>query len=341
MKRECVLVTGGAGFIGTHLVRRLLREPHLSLVVLDRLTYASRFDRLQSSLNEPRLAFIQGDVADCELGERLFRDFPITAVIHLAAESHVDRSIAAPDPFVWTNLVGTHRLAEVARRAWSRRQATGSDRVAGAQPRWIQVSTDEVFGSLAEPEEADEHRAFRPSSTYSASKAGADLLLEAAATTWGFPLIISRTCNNYGPGQHPEKFIPRMILAAVEGDALPIYGDGHQVREWLHVEDHCEGLTQVLLRGELGGRYHLGSADRHANLDVAERIRKGVAAWLTIRGRPVPSSRLSFVTDRPGHDRRYALDSRESWRRLDWKPQIDFEIGLERTIDEVLCEAES
>ncbi|HRF02239.1 MAG TPA: GDP-mannose 4,6-dehydratase [Pirellulaceae bacterium] len=336
MEQECVLVTGGAGFIGTHLVPRLLRDRHRSLVVVDRLSYASRFDRIAPLLSRPRIAFVQGDVRDAALGARLFRDFPISAVIHLAAESHVDRSIADPDPFVGSNVVGTHRLAEAARAAWQ-----GRDRERhGSRPRWIQVSTDEVYGSLESPKRAAVGDALRPSSPYSASKGAADLLLGAAATTWGFPLIIARTCNNYGPGQHPEKFIPRMVAAAACGEPLPIYGDGRQVREWIHVADHCEGLVAVLERGAIGATYHLGSEERHENRIVAQRIAARVARVRSLDRpddplAPVP---LTSVPDRLGHDRRYALDSSESRRALGWEPSVPFEAGLDETIDLLLAE---
>lgn len=322
---ECVLVTGGAGFIGNQLVRTLLSEADLSLVVLDKLTYASRFDRLSGLLVRPRIAFIEGDVGDISLAERLFQDFPISAVIHLAAESHVDRSIAEPQPFLESNVVGTFRLAEVARAAWRARPTIVS-------PRWIQVSTDEVYGDWAQGE-ADTRAAFRPNSPYSASKAAADLLLQSLRRTYGFPLIETRSCNNYGPHQHDEKFIPRMIRAAIAGEPLPIYGDGLQEREWMHVSDHTAGLLTVLRRGQVGACYHLGSGDRRTNRAVAEQIIQRVSEKLVERGRARMESRWMSVADRPGHDRRYALASESTYRELNWRPDVEFDAGLDETIE--------
>lgn len=332
---ECILVTGGAGFIGSRLVSRLLRETRNSIVLLDSLTYASDLSRLRDCLSHSRLAFVQGDIRDQELTSRLFRDFPISVVLNLAAETHVDRSIAQADPFVGTNVVGTYRLAEQARLAWSNQSLGNSTQV--RSPRWIQVSTDEVFGDVPSPHESAPNDAYSPSSPYSASKAAADLLLKSFSRTHGFPLIITRTCNNYGPGQHTEKFIPRMISCAMRSEPLPIFGDGAQVREWLHVDDHCAGLQAVVERGAVGCEYHFGSADRRTNRSVANAILSELNRQLLEHGASPSSSQLVEVADRPGHDRRYALDS-STGRELSWQPTIEFEKGLAQTIASMLDE---
>lgn len=326
---ECVLVTGGAGFIGSRLVERLLKQTRCSLVVLDSLTYAGSLERLATSLSHQRMAFVEGDIRDQDLTERLFRDFPINAVIHLAAETHVDRSIAQADPFIGTNIVGTYRLAQVAHQAWARGKRSGRE------PRWIQISTDEVFGDIPEPRESAPGDVHVPSSPYSASKSSGDGLLGALARTHGFPLIMTRTCNNYGPAQHEEKFIPRMIRCAISGESLPIFGDGSQVREWLHVDDHCAGLLRVLERGEIGSCYHFGSGDRRTNRSLAEMIVAEVNRQLRARGEAASGSQLKLVADRLGHDRRYALES-SSGRSLGWSPSETFERGLSRTIEWML-----
>ncbi len=305
-----LLVTGGAGFIGSAFVRLMLAgEKVRELVNLDKLTYAGNLENLAPVAGDPRHRFVRGDICDAALVEALLAESRPDAIVHFAAESHVDRSIFSPAPVFETNLRGTFVLLEAARR----------HRV----PRFLQVSTDEVYGSLPEPLEADENFPLRPSSPYSASKAGADLLALSYFTTYKVPVIVTRASNNYGPYQFPEKLIPLMIANALENRPLPVYGDGGNVRDWLYVEDHCRALAAVLERGREGEIYNIGGNCALPNLEVVRRI-------LRLLGRP--ESLIQFVADRPGHDRRYALSSRKVREQTGWVPEVDFEEGLRRTI---------
>ncbi len=305
-----LLVTGGAGFIGSAFVRMLIQETSgYSVVNLDKLTYAGNLENLAEVSDSPRYRFVKGDIADRETVERLFGEEKPDAVVHFAAESHVDRSILSPEPVVRTNLHGTFCLLEAARRA-----KTG---------RFVHVSTDEVYGSLEEPLEADEGFPLKASSPYSASKAGSDLLALSYFTTYGQPVIVTRASNNYGPYQFPEKLIPLMISNALEDRPLPIYGDGRQVRDWLYVEDHCRALLGLLERGREGEIYNIGGNLALANRVVVQRI---------LRATGKPESLMKTVKDRPGHDRRYALSSAKLTSETGWSPQVPFEQGLLRTI---------
>jgi dTDP-glucose 4,6-dehydratase len=305
-----VLITGGCGFIGSNLVRHLLRtRPQAEVVNLDCLTYAGNLESLSDLEGDPRHHFVRGDVCDRELVSDLLARKKIEAVMHLAAESHVDRSILGPEVFCRTNALGTATLLEAARRAGVR--------------RFVQVSTDEVYGSLGPTGKFTETTPLCPSSPYSASKAGADLLALAYHHTFGMDVVVTRCSNNYGPYQFPEKLIPLMIMNALEGKSLPVYGDGLNVREWLHVEDHCAALALLLEGGRGGEVYNIGSNDERGNLQVVRRI-------LEVLGKP--ESLIRFVTDRPGHDRRYALDSSKLRDELGWRPRHDFEGGLAATI---------
>jgi len=312
------LVTGGAGFIGCNFVRLALpKAPRV--VVLDALTYAGNLANLAGLLDSPRLTFIRGDICDADLVARVFREHGITHVIHFAAESHVDRSILGSTPFIRTNVLGTHTLLEAARCAWDG---------AAAGRRFLHVSTDEVFGSL-EPRDAPfrETAAHRPNSPYAASKAAADHLVRAWFHTYGLPTLIGNCSNNYGPWQFPEKLIPLMIVNALEEKPLPVYGDGVQVRDWLHVEDHCEALLAMLERGVPGETYVVGANNERTNLEVVHSVCDAVDAQV---GRSAGASRklIRHVADRPGHDRRYAIDPGKIRRELGWSARHDFDSAL-------------
>jgi dTDP-glucose 4,6-dehydratase len=304
-----LLVTGGAGFIGSNLVRLLLAErPADRVVVLDALTYAGNVENL-AGLEGPRYRFVRGDIADGKLLLDLWRSERIEAVLHLAAESHVDRSILAPAVFIETNVRGTQVLLEAARELGVK--------------RFVHVSTDEVYGSLGPTGLFTEDSPLAPSSPYSASKASSDLLALAYGRTYGLPVVVTRCSNNYGPYQFPEKLIPLMIVNALRDEPLPIYGDGMNVRDWIHVDDHCRGLLAALDRGAPGQVYNLGGANERHNLDLVKRV-------LALLGKP--ESLLRFVQDRPGHDRRYAIDASKAAAQLGWTPRRRFEEGLADTV---------
>jgi len=312
------LITGGAGFIGTNFVRMAAEGQVESIVVLDALTYAGNLGNISDLIDARRVQFHKGDICDGAIVERLFKIYRFDCVVHFAAESHVDRSILGPQPFLRTNIDGTYVLVEAARRAWQ--GETGH--------RFIHVSTDEVFGDLAPGEPPfTESSPYRPSSPYAASKASADHLVRAWQRTYGLPTIIINSGNNYGPWQFPEKLIPLMILSAIEGHELPVYGDGLQVRDWVHVSDHCRAIGAVIERGEIGRTYLVGGAGALTNLDVVRRICRTVDDQL---GRAAGTSEklLRHVRDRPGHDRRYAVNSSFLRESLGWRPLEQFEIAL-------------
>ena len=300
-----LLVTGGAGFIGSNFIRYWLQaHPSDRIVNIDKLTYAGNRQNLEGV--SPGHELVCEDIAEANLEERMEG---VEAVFHFAAESHVDRSIDSADVFVRTNVLGTQRLLEAARRR----------RI----PRFVLISTDEVYGALGASGEFTEDSPFRPNSPYAATKAAADLLARSYFKTYQFPVIVTRACNNYGPYQHPEKMIPLMTTNALNGLPLPVYGEGAQVREWIHVEDHCRALEAVLRRGRPGEVYNLGSGSRSTNLELVQMI---------LRLLDKPASLIRFVADRPGHDFRYALDSAKAHRELGWEPQIALEAGLEQTL---------
>lgn len=305
-----LLVTGGAGFIGSAFVRMVIAETGWSVINLDKLTYAGNLENLNSVETHPRYRFVHGDICDEPLVNLLFAEEKPDAVVHFAAESHVDRSILSPKPVIRTNVHGTFTLLEAARRA-----RTG---------RLVHVSTDEVYGSLEPPHEATEEYSLNPSSPYSAAKAGADLLARSYFITYRLPVLITRASNNYGPYQFPEKLIPLMIANAREDKYLPVYGDGLQVRDWLYVDDHCRGILAVLEKGRDGEIYNIGGNRSLPNLEVVRRV-------LALTGKP--ESLIQYVIDRPGHDRRYALSSEKLMRETGWRPAVDFETGLARTIE--------
>jgi dTDP-glucose 4,6-dehydratase len=305
-----VLVTGGCGFIGSNLIRWLLRErPGWRVVNLDKLTYAGNGENLADLAGEPRYRFVRGDIANGELVADLLATERVEAVLHLAAESHVDRSILHPAVFVETNVAGTQVLLEAAR--------------ARAVRRFLHVSTDEVYGSLGATGLFTEETPLHPNSPYSASKAASDLLALAYAHTFGMDVVVTRCSNNYGPYQFPEKLIPLMIATALRDAPLPVYGDGQNVRDWIHVEDHCAGLVAALERGRAGEIYNLGGSNERRNLDIVHLV-------LELLGKP--RSLVQFVKDRPGHDRRYAVDATKARRELGWAPGRAFEDGLVATV---------
>jgi len=322
-----VLVTGGAGFIGSNFVRLLLRsEADVHVVTLDALTYAGSLENLGDLPDPARHTFVRGDICDRPLVEKLLHQHVIDTIVHFAAESHVDRSILGPAPFVRTNVTGTFTLLEAARQAWGPEAAAG-----GRGRRFHHVSTDEVFGSLGPDDPAfTESTPYAPRSPYSASKAASDHLVRAYFHTYGLPATITNCSNNYGPYQFPEKLIPLMILNALEGKPLPVYGDGGQVRDWLHVEDHCEAILGVLRAGRPGETYNVGGNNQPTNLELVRLL----CALLEAR-RPgsAPSALIRQVADRPGHDRRYAMDIAKIRSELGWQPRHDLQAGLAATVD--------
>jgi len=330
-----LLVTGGAGFIGANLVRHALAHTSDRLVVVDKLTYAGTLRSLDEPLRDPRVQFVHADIADADAMARVFRDARPDAVVNLAAETHVDRSIDRPRPFIDTNVVGTFVLLEAARL-----HLAALDSAARAAFRFLHVSTDEVYGTLGPAGAFSEETPYAPNSPYAASKAAADHLVRAYYQTYRVPTLLTNCSNNYGPFQYPEKLIPLTILNALDGRPLPLYGDGGQIRDWLHVDDHCAGLMSVVRRGCPGGRYNIGGANERSNLDVVNRICDSLEGLLPAASNPalraagVASYRtlVTFVTDRPGHDRRYAIDATRVRRELDWTPQIGFEAGLAETV---------
>ena len=320
-----VLVTGGAGFIGSAVCRQLVGERRVPVVNVDKLTYAANLRSLDPVANDSRYAFEQADICDRAAMDAVFARYKPTAVLHLAAESHVDRSITGADAFLQTNVIGTYRLLEAARSYHARLAPEVRSRF-----RFVHVSTDEVYGSLGPTGRFREDTSYQPSSPYSASKAASDHLAHAWHKTYGFPVIISNCSNNYGPYQFPEKLIPLTILNAFEGKTLSVYGNGSNVRDWLHVDDHARGLIMLLERGRPGEKYNFGGDSERDNLSVVELI-------CDILDRLFPSHRsrrslISFVADRPGHDLRYAIDASKARRELGWSPQGSFESGLERTV---------
>ena len=329
-----ILVTGGAGFIGSNLVHYLLGEAGAErgvtvqkVVNLDKLTYAGNLSNLTGLKDDPRHVFVQGDILDAALMGRLLREHNINAVMHLAAESHVDRSIDGPEDFIMTNFVGTFRLLEAARSYHKERSAAGA-----TDFRFLHVSTDEVFGSLSATDPAfSETTPYSPNSPYSASKAGSDHLARAYVHTYGLPLVTTNCSNNYGPYQFPEKLMPLMIHKVVQGEKLPVYGDGSNVRDWLYVRDHCRGLFLALLKGEVGETYNIGGKCEMKNIDVVHAIIAAVNAERPELKR-TPEGLITFVKDRPGHDRRYAIDCSRIERELGWAPQETFASGLRRTV---------
>ena len=337
-----LLVTGGAGFIGANFLHYWAkRYPEDRIVVLDALTYAGNLQSLADLLENPQVQFVKGDIADQELVTSLIRENKLDTIVHFAAESHVDRSITGPDTFVKTNILGTYSLLEVARAEWVAKNK---------EHRFHHVSTDEVFGSLDAGDPAfSETTAYSPNSPYSASKAASDHLVRSYHHTYGLQVTTTNCSNNYGPFQFPEKLIPLMVVNALQGEALPVYGDGTNIRDWLHVEDHVRAIDLVLADGRVGETYNVGGNEEHSNLDIVERLCSAVDGVLAASTRfqqrfpdsPVckggsARSLIEFVKDRPGHDWRYAIDSSKIKADLEFQPLFTFETGLRSTVEWLL-----
>jgi dTDP-glucose 4,6-dehydratase len=322
-----VMVTGGAGFIGSALIRQLMAETIFDVVNVDKLTYAASQDALSEVAALPRYAFERVDIGDAPAMRRVFSDHQPDAIVHLAAESHVDRSIDGPAPFVATNVVGTYRLLEVATDYWG-----GLAPPRKAAFRLLHVSTDEVFGSLGPEGLFSETSLYKPSSPYAASKASSDHFVQAWHATFGLPVIITNCSNNYGAYQFPEKLIPLMILSALAERPLPVYGDGKNIRDWLYVDDHCRALRRVLATGEIGQSYNIGGRNEQSNITVVQTICALLDRLHPRKDRRAYREQISFVADRPGHDRRYAMDPSKIEQELGWRPQETFESGLHKTI---------
>jgi dTDP-glucose 4,6-dehydratase len=324
-----ILVTGGAGFIGSNFVLDWLASGNGPVVNLDKLTYAGNPENLVSVTERPEYAFVHGDICDAELVARLLAEHRPRAVVHFAAESHVDRSILGPEAFLKTNIDGTFALLRAARAYY--------DTLVGEERdlfRFLHVSTDEVYGTLGPEDPAfHEETPYAPNSPYAASKAASDHLVRAWVHTYGLPAIITNCSNNYGPYQFPEKLIPLMIANALKGKPLPVYGDGEQVRDWLFVMDHCRALRTVLEKGRVGETYNIGGGNQRSNLEVVQTL-CGLLDELVPGSKFCPHSELvTFVEDRPGHDRRYAIDARKLEGELGWRPQESFETGLRKTVE--------
>jgi dTDP-glucose 4,6-dehydratase len=324
-----VLVTGGAGFIGSNFVRFLLNaEPDVEIVTLDALTYAGRMENLAGLPDAGRHHFVQGDIADRALVEEIFRQHAIDTVVHFAAETHVDRSILGPDKFIQTNIVGTFTLLDTARKVW-----LGEKRLPLETVRFHHVSTDEVFGTLRPDEPAfRETTPYAPRSPYAASKASSDHLVRAYFTTYGLPISITNCSNNYGPYQFPEKLIPLMILNALSGKPLPVYGDGRQIRDWLYVDDHCQAILTVLKAGKPGETYCVGGDNQPTNLEIVRLICKILDELAPGSPHRPHDKLLQFVADRPGHDRRYDINITRIKSELGWEPRQSLETGLRLTV---------
>ncbi|WP_037429263.1 dTDP-glucose 4,6-dehydratase [Shewanella sp. POL2] len=340
-----ILVTGGAGFIGSAVVRHIVNNTADSVVNIDKLTYAGNLESLVSVATSERYAFEQVDICDRAELDRIFSQYKPDAIMHLAAESHVDRSITGPADFIQTNIVGTYTLLEASRAYW-----TSLDEVRKAAFRFHHISTDEVYGDLPHPDEQEgqvvnqelplftETTPYAPSSPYSASKASSDHLVRAWLRTYGLPTIVTNCSNNYGPYHFPEKLIPLVILNALEGKPLPIYGKGDQIRDWLYVEDHARALYKVVTEGKVGETYNIGGHNEKQNIEVVQTI-CSILDSLVPKATPY-AEQITYVTDRPGHDRRYAIDASKMSAELNWQPQETFETGLRKTIEWYLANQE-
>ena len=323
-----ILVTGGAGFIGSNFIHYLFKEhPDYEVINLDKLTYAGNLENLKGVDSNPNYRFVKGDIANRELVEYVFETFRPEYVVNFAAESHVDRSIEGPEVFIKSNVYGTQVLLDVAKEFWSKNNMFD-------YARFLQISTDEVYGSLPleSTEKFTEESQLKPNSPYSASKASADLLVRAYYVTYGMPVLITRSSNNFGPRQYPEKLIPLMITNALQGKPLPVYGDGLNVRDWLYVEDNCRGIDTVLHKGKSGEVYNIGGGNEWKNIDLVNLICETLAE---LTNKPVSEYKklITYVKDRPGHDRRYALSIEKIKTELGWEPNADFKDRLRKTVE--------
>ena len=325
--KDRILVTGGAGFIGSNFILQRMQDPSVSIINFDKLTYAGNLRNLESITGDPRYAFVQGDIADRKLVGQVLAEHRPAAIVHFAAESHVDRSIRGPEDFIRTNVNGTFALLEEARAYWGGLSEDDRRRF-----RFVHVSTDEVFGSLgADDPPFSESTPYAPNSPYAASKASSDHLVRAYHHTYGLPTVTTNCSNNYGRFQFPEKLIPLMILNARDGKPLPVYGDGKNVRDWLYVEDHCEAIETVLLAGRAGETYNIGGWNEKPNIEIVQTI-CDLVDEMSPRTGPSRRELIAYVKDRPGHDRRYAMDASKIERELDWRPKETLESGLRKTV---------
>jgi dTDP-glucose 4,6-dehydratase len=324
-----ILVTGAAGFIGSNFVLDWFQQSNEDVVSLDLLTYAGNLENLSALKNNPQHHFIKGNIGDRDLVSKLLQEHRVRAVVNFAAESHVDRSISGPGDFIETNIVGTYHLLESVRGYWG-----DLDEHLKKDFRFLHVSTDEVYGSLSKTDPAfSETNRYEPNSPYSASKAASDHLVRAWHHTYGLPVITTNCSNNYGPYHFPEKLIPLCILNALNGKPLPIYGDGQQIRDWLYVKDHCSAIRRVLEKGNLGETYNVGGWNEKANLDVVKTL-CGILDELKPKADGTKyETQITYVKDRPGHDRRYAIDATKLERELGWKPEETFETGIRKTVE--------
>ena len=335
-----VLVTGGAGFIGSAVIRQFINETDVTVINVDALTYAGNLESLASVSDHPRYFFEHADICDKVVMERIFREYKPDAVMHLAAESHVDRSIDGPAEFIETNIIGTYTLLEVARQYWQERQqsSAGYDETSFI---FHHISTDEVFGSLGEEGLFTEASPYQPSSPYSASKASSDHLVRAWHHTYDLPVVITNCSNNYGPHQFSEKFIPSVIVNAMHGKSIPVYGKGDNIRDWLYVDDHARALRRVLENGRSGETYNIGGQDEKSNLEVASSICELLDELLPNSLNRPHASLITHVNDRPGHDYRYGINASKINDELGWKPEISFFEGLERTVEWYIANIDS
>ncbi|WP_318519178.1 dTDP-glucose 4,6-dehydratase [Photobacterium leiognathi] len=326
-----ILVTGGAGFIGSAVIRHIINNTQDEVINIDKLTYAGNLESLVEVENSQRYQFDQVDICDRTELDRVFKQYQPDAVMHLAAESHVDRSIDGPAAFIETNIIGTYTMLEAARQYWNQLDTSRKSSF-----RFHHISTDEVYGDLEGTEDLfTETTSYEPSSPYSASKASSDHLVRAWLRTYGLPTIVTNCSNNYGPYHFPEKLIPLMILNALDGKSLPVYGDGMQIRDWLYVEDHASALYTVVTKGEIGETYNIGGHNEKANIEVVKTICSLLEEFVPNKpdGVEMYQDLISYVTDRPGHDIRYAIDASKIERELDWKPAETFESGIRKTVE--------
>lgn len=332
-KPRNMLITGGAGFIGCNFVRYMLEtDAQVRILNLDALTYAGSMENLKDLVDPSRHTFVQGDICDRELIDRLLREHEIDTIVHFAAESHVDNSISGPEVFVKTNVMGTFTLLDSARHYWQKEKEWGEH-----ECRFHHISTDEVYGTLEQDDPAfSESTPYAPNSPYSASKAGSDHLARAYFHTYGLPVTTTNCSNNYGPYQHGEKFIPTVIRSCVERKSIPVYGDGSNIRDWLYVVDHCSGINAVIRRGKPGEVYNIGGINEWKNIDICRLICQLMDELLPLSTQHSALSSyadlISFVTDRPGHDWRYAIDAEKMKNELDWQPGETFETGIRKTV---------
>lgn len=319
-----ILITGGAGFIGSNFVKYMLNKYEYNIINLDLLTYAGNISYLDEVSHLEKYKFIHGDIRDKDLLKNIFLEHNIDIVVNFAAESHVDRSITEPEIFISTNIMGTQILLDVAMNFWKENKEDKNDRTFKEKVKFVQISTDEVYGDIEGGGFFTEKTPISPSSPYSASKASSDLLVNAYFRTYGLPINITRCSNNYGPHQNREKLIPLMITNCIENKKLPVYGDGKHVRDWLFVEDHCSAIDDVIHKGKIGETYNIGGNNEVENIEVVKKIIKYLGKNENL---------IDYVKDRPGHDRRYAIDNSKITHNLDWKPKYKFEEGLKNTID--------